>query len=166
MFMQITWSCLHRQRKYQCQYAWREDCLPNEPFQNFKFYHERFHFPDRAVVSTFDPHQLTHRLGWTISSIYFVTPSLDMAPWITGILEFSCLANCWFWMFQDRMTNYINIFTHTDHHFRSQNATSVSLIYLSALECYLLGRKIKLNLSPRMCTSLYGLHGDGPLDRV
>ena len=56
------------------------------------------------------------------------------------------------------MTNYINIFTHTDDHFRSQNATSVSLIYLSALECYLLGRNIKLNLSPQMCTSLYGLH--------
>ena len=92
--MQITWSCYHGQRKYQYQYAWWEDCLPNKPFQNFKLYQERFHLPDRAAVSTFDPHQLTHRLGWTISSIYFVTPSLDMVPWITGILEFSFLANC------------------------------------------------------------------------
>ena len=128
MVMQITWCCYHGQRKYQYQYArWEEDCSPNKPFQNFKLYQERFHLPDRAAVSTFDPHQLTHRLGWTISSIYFVTPSLDMVPWITEILEFSCSANCWFWMFQDRMTNYINIFTHIHHHFRLQNGTSVSL---------------------------------------
>ena len=38
--MQITWSCYHRQREYQYQYAWCEDCLPSEPFQSFKLYNQ------------------------------------------------------------------------------------------------------------------------------
>ena len=85
MVMQIIWSCCHGQRKYQYQYAWWEDCLPNEPFQNFKLYQERFHLPDRAAVSTFDPHELTRRLGWTISSIIWSPQALI---WCLGSQEY------------------------------------------------------------------------------